>query len=148
MRIMLAAAALALTGCATSYQLALMPRDSGRTYTGIAEDNGYGEGRVSIEIEGRQYNGTWVQVTPDRSYGYVSGGWGWGYGRHGWGGFGIGTTFSVDNPYGAASKALLTAADGSGLRCEFRTSQARGGGMCRDDAGREYDVQLRPAPRG
>jgi hypothetical protein len=44
-------------------------------------------------------------------------------------------------------KALLTAPDGSGLRCDFKSSQASGGGVCRDDKGREYDVQVRRVSR-
>ena len=146
MRYAILAAALALSGCATSYQLSVMPRDSGRIYSGTAEDTGYGEGRLSLNIDGKQYNGTWVSMTPDRSNAYVSGGLGFGRGRWGWGG--LGAMFTIDNPSGGESKALLTASDGSGLRCEFRSIQARGGGVCRDDRGREYDVQMRPAPRG
>jgi len=137
------AAALLLGGCATSYQLALMPRDSGKVYQGYAHDAGAGEGPISITIEAKTYNGTWVQSVPDRSSGWVMGGLGFGrWGRHG----GFGTTITIDNPSGGEAKALLTAADGSGLRCDFRSGQGRGGGVCRDDKGREYDVQVRPAP--
>ena len=143
----LAAAALLLGGCATTYQLTLMPRDSGKIYYGLAESNASGEGRISVDIDGKVYQGTWVQVTPEYSTGYVSGGWGWGWGGRGWGGWGLGGTVTMDNPYGGAAKALLNAPDGSGLRCDFRSGQGRGGGMCRDDRGREYDVQLRPAPK-
>ena len=46
MRLAILAAALALSGCATTYQLSVMPRDSGKLYSGTAEDNGYGEGRI------------------------------------------------------------------------------------------------------
>jgi hypothetical protein len=53
----------------------------------------------------------------------------------------------MDNPQGGESKALLTAPDGSGLRCDFRSTYGRGGGVCRDDKGREYDVQVRLAAR-
>jgi hypothetical protein len=139
------ATALALSGCATTYQMNLMPRDSGRMYTGSVVDNGSGEGRVTVQIESRTYTGTWVNVTPDRTSGWVSGGFGFGRGRFGFGS--IGTSIMVDNPYGAESKALLNAQDGSGLRCDFRNGSGFGGGTCRDDAGREYDVQLRRAPR-
>lgn len=142
----LVVAALALGGCATSYQLSLMPRDSGTIYSGVAEDSASGEGRISIELEGKSYNGTWVQTAPDRTTAYVTGGFGWGFGRRGWSG--LGTMLTIDNPQGGEAKALLTAADGSGLRCDFKGGQGRGGGVCRDDRGREYDVQLRPAPRG
>ena len=38
---------------------------------------------------------------------------------------------------------LLHSSDGAGLRCHFRGSYGTGGGRCRDDGGREYDVQLR-----
>ena len=145
MRYTILVAALALAGCATTYQLSVMPRDSGRIYSGVAEDaGGHGEGRISITIEDRTYNGTWVQMAPERTHGFVSGGFG--FGRRGWGS--LGTMISIDNPQGGEAKALLTAADGSGLRCDLRSGQGTGGGVCRDDRGKEYDVQLRPAPRG
>ena len=146
MRHLILTAALALAGCAaTSYDLALMPRDSGKVYTGTADDTGGGEGRISITIEGKTYNGTWVETQPGTATGYVSGGFGFG-GRRG--GFGsLGSFITMDNPQGSESKALLTAADGSGLRCDFRGGQGRGGGVCRDDRGREYDVQVRRAER-
>jgi hypothetical protein len=149
MRITLIAAALALSGCATTaYELTVMPRDSGKLYTGYAEHAGYNEGRVSVNIEGKDYRGSWVTMSPETTNGYVSGGIGYGRGRWGggWGGFGVGTIISLDNPAGGASMALLNAPDGSGLRCEFRSSNGHGGGWCRDDSGRNYDVQLRPAP--
>jgi hypothetical protein len=137
-------AALALAGCATTYQMNLMPRDSGRIYQGVATDDGSGQGRVDITIEDKRYAGNWVSVTPDRTQGWVSGGFG--YGRRGFGG--LGASITMDNPYGGESKALLTAQDGSGLRCDLRSGGGYGGGSCRDDHGRVYDVQLRPAPRG
>jgi len=141
-------AALALSGCATSYDLTVMPRDSGKTYPGIAEDTATGEGRISITIEGKTYNGTWVETQPAHTTGYVSGGFGWGWGgrRSGFGS--LGTFVTLDNPAGSESKALLTAADGSGLRCDFKAGQGRtGGGTCRDDKGQVYDVQVRRGER-
>ncbi len=145
MRPFVIAVALALSGCVTSYQLDLMPRDSGKIYRGVAEDINAPEGRISITLEDRTYTGSWVQTVPERSAGYVSGGVGWGgwWGRRG----GIGTVFTVDSPAGGEMKALLQAPDGSGLRCDFRGSYGRGGGVCRDDKGREYDVQIRPVEK-
>ena len=144
MRLILSIAALlAVSGCATTYQLSLMPRDSGKLYSGFVHDTGAGEGAISVTIEGTTYNGSWVQASPDRSYGYVSGAYG---GRRGWG-WGAGGIISMDNPHGAEAKALLTAANGAGLRCDFRSSYGTGGGVCRDDRGREYDVQMRAAPK-
>jgi hypothetical protein len=143
MRPIILLAALALCGCATTYQLQLMPRDSGRMYSGTAEDTGRGEGPISIAIDDRTYNGTWVATTPDRTSGYVSGGFG--FGRRG--GMGVGTMITMDNPAGGEGKALLSSSDGAGLRCDFKSGQGRGGGVCRDDRGREYDVQIRAAEK-
>jgi hypothetical protein len=137
-------AAAALAGCAaTNYQLTLMPRTSGKVYTGDAVQPANGrEARVTIAIEGRVYNGTWLETTPDRSTGYVTGGLGFG-GRRG--GLGLGTSVTVDNPDGGEAKALLQTAEGAGLRCDFRGlgSSRSGGGSCQDDQGLIYDVQIR-----
>ena len=138
----LATAALFAAGCSTTMQLTLMPRDSGKLYAGTADGGGGDEGRIAITIEDKVYAGTWVQTVPSRSSGTVTGGMGWG-GRYGYGGWGI-SSVNVDNPHGGEAKALLTAADGSGLRCELRGGPSWGGGVCRDDRGREYDVQVRP----
>ena len=144
-KIVVVLAAAALGGCATSYQLSVMPRDSGRIYSGVAEDAGAGEGRISITIENKTYNGTWVQTVSERTTGYVTGGFGFGrWHRFG----GLGTMITIENPTGGEAKALLTSADGAGMRCDFRSGQGHGGGTCRDDRGREYDVQFRPVPRG
>ena len=141
MRSFILLAALALSGCASTYQLTVMPRDSGKMYSGTAEDGGSGDGRISITIEDKTYSGTWVETQPSHATGYVTGGLGWGWRGRG----GLGTFITIDNPQGGESKALLSAADGSGLRCDFKGGQGRGGGVCRDDKGREYDVQVRRA---
>jgi len=59
----------------------------------------------------------------------------------------LGTIVTMDNPQGGEAKALLSAPDGSGLRCDLRNGAGRGDGVCRDDQGRTYDVQIRPGPR-
>ena len=139
------AAALLLTGCASTYQLTLMPRDSGRTYSGVMGNVSSGQGPISVTIENRTYSGTWVESAPAYTTGWVGGGLG--YGHRGWGGWGWGGgTIHMDTPGGGASKALLTAPDGSGLRCDLRGTRSGGGGECRDDKGKEYDVQIRLAP--
>ena len=137
------AAALTAGGCASTYELTLMPRDSGTLYHGVAGNVGGAEGPMSVTIGDRTYAGTWVEVVADRSTGYVTGG----YGFHR-GGFGLGGVVSMDNPQGGEAKALLRSADGAGLRCDLRGGAGRaGGGVCRDDKGLEYDVQFRAAPR-
>lgn len=138
MRPFLILAALALAGCATTYDLALMPRDRGIVYNGTAEDSGRGEGPIAITIDDKHYTGTWVQAVPEQGTAFMSGGIGWGW-RHGM----LGSMVTYDNPRGGVAKALLTAPGGAGLRCDLRTSAGRGGGVCRDDKGRVYDVQIR-----
>src|SRR5262245_33323065 len=142
--VVLLSAALALGGCAYNYQLTLMPRDSGKTYSGTLESVSGGQGRMSVNIEGKQYTGTWVESVPAYTTGYVTGAYG-GYRGWGWGGWGMGGTVSMDTPGGGLAKALLTSADGSGLRCDLQGTRSGGGGMCRDDKGKEYDVQVRLA---
>jgi hypothetical protein len=142
--LVLALAALALTGCAATYTLTLMPRTTGKLYYGEAvEDRGTGQANVTITIEDKTYAGNWVMTTPDRTSGTVSAGIGFGTRR---GGIGFGTApVVIDNPSGGESKALLQATDGSGLRCDFKgTATGRGGGgTCQDDKGVVYDVQIR-----
>jgi hypothetical protein len=122
-----------------------MPRDSGKIYSGTAESGSGSEGAIAITIEDKAYKGTWVSTSPRTTTGYSSSfGWGWG----GWHGGAAGAMVTVDNPQGSESKALLTAPDGSGLRCDLRGGGFNtGGGVCRDDRGREYDVQVRPVPK-
>lgn len=138
----LALAGLLLGGCATSYELTVMPRDSGKTYSGTMSGPGSGGGGpISVTIEGKTYSGTWVESVPAYTTGWVGGGVGYrGWGGWGWGG---GGTVRMDTPGGGAAKALLSAPDGSGLRCDLRGSRWSGGGECRDDKGRDYDVQIR-----
>jgi hypothetical protein len=136
-----ASLAIMLAACTSTYTLTLMPRNSGMTYTGEAVERNSSEADVTIAIDNTVYSGTWLYTSADRSNAYVSGGIGFGSRR----GLGIGSVVSVDNPQGAEAKALLKAADGSGLRCDFRgMAQGRGGaGTCQDDKGLVYDVQIR-----
>ena len=142
------AVAVLVGGCASSYDLILMPRSSGKTYIGEAVETAYGEeANVRIDIDGKVYTGTWVATTPGYGTSNVSFGFGigsWGGSRAG--GVGVSTgSYGGDNPYGTESKALLRSQDGSGLRCDFRSSGAgrTGGGTCQDDRGLIYDVQIR-----
>jgi len=127
----------ALTGCAASYDLTLMPRDSGTLTYGSAHDLGNGEATVSITVRDKIYTGTWVQVAHETSTDYVgASAWGWG----GWGPYGQVNHTSGD----AVAKALLQAPDGSGLRCDlYGLTGGSGTGKCTDDKGQIYDVQIR-----
>jgi hypothetical protein len=135
------ALAALLAGCATNYSLTLMPRTSGQQYYGEALSMGDDEAEVTIAIGERTYKGTWVVTRPPPVTGISFGGM---FGTHG---RGVGTTVSVDQVGGGEAKALLRAADGSGLRCDFRglgAGAGAGGGTCQDDQSLVYDVQIRP----
>lgn len=139
----LALSALFLAGCATTYQVTLMPRTSGKLYAGTLQQTADGEGVMTVTIEGTTYSGTVVETSPSRTSGFVTGGIGAPRGRV----WGTGATVTMDNPKGGTAKALLQSPDGKGLRCDLRDAGRTGGGNCRDDAGATYDVQIRQAPR-
>jgi len=147
-RLTAVAAALAVAGCAPGvYQLTAMPRDSGATYEGTIVDPRAGDGTISIALPGRTYTGEWSRTAQQGNDYVVSGvGGAWGPRWGGWGGFGgagLATATRVDPS--ATWIALLKAPDGSGLRCDIATDgNGRGGGTCRDDAGKIYDIQFRP----
>lgn len=129
--------ALLLGGCAASYDLTLMPRDSGQLTYGTARDLGNGEATVSITVRDKIYTGNWIQVTRERATDYVgASAWGWG----GWGPYGEVSHSTGD----AVAKALLQAPDGSGMRCDlYGLTGGSGTGKCIDDKGLVYDVQIR-----
>lgn len=134
------AVAATLGGCATDYELTLMPRDSGKLDYGTAHDLGNGQASVSIAIGDKTYSGTWVAVVPEYSVDYA----GAGYARGWWSSF-YGGGVAVDRSYGdAVAKALLQAPDGTGMRCDFfGLTGGQGTGKCADDKGLVYDVQIR-----
>lgn len=137
MRVVILVLAAALGGCATNYDLTLMPRDSGKLAYGTAHDNGNGSANVSIVVGDKTYVGNWVQVNAERGTSYVgASAWGW----SGWGTYG-----EIDRAYGnAVAKALLQSSDGSGMRCDlFGLTGGQGSGKCIDDKGLVFDVQIR-----
>jgi hypothetical protein len=132
-----AALSSGLAGCAATYDLTLMPRDSGKLTYGEAQDLGNGQATVSVTVGDKIYTGTWVQVTPEQSTSYVgASAWGW----RGWGSYG-----EINHNYGdSIAKALLQSSDGSGMRCDlFGLTGGSGTGKCIDDKGLVYDVQIR-----
>lgn len=137
-RIAALALAVVLTGCTTTYALTLMPRTSGQLYYGEAVSRSGGDGEVSVTIGERIYRGNWVVASPPPSTGFVIGGI-FGSRRSS-----VGTTVGIDQTAGTEAKALLRAADGSGLRCDFKgVTGPSGSGTCQDDRALVYDVQIR-----
>ena len=131
-------AALFLVGCATPKVLTLMPRDSGKTYTGIMARTGSGVGSVTITIDQTTYNGSVVVVGSNETFGFATA-------------FGSNSRGSTANAYGASfadgdqfAKAILSSSDGKGLRCDLTGRSSGGGGICVDDQKRIYDVIFVP----
>jgi hypothetical protein len=138
MRLTVAALALLLAGCSTTYSLTLMPRTSGELYYGEAVSTAGGDAQVWVIIGERSYQGNWVVATPPPTTGVLIGGM-FGSRRSG-----VGTTVAIDQSAGAEAKALLSSADGAGLRCDLRgVHTGSGSGTCQDDKGLVYDVQIR-----
>ena len=131
-------AAVFLIGCATPKVLTLMPRDSGKTYSGIMTRTGSGVGAVTITIDQTTYSGSVVVVGSNETFGFATA-------------FGSNSRGTTANSYGASfadgdqlAKAILSSSDGKGLRCDLTGRSSGGGGICVDDQKRIYDVIFVP----
>lgn len=123
------AAVLALSGCAGYVQM--MPRDSGKVYSGTVQGSATGAGTMTIDIDGQQFTGPVIRTGSSDSFGFIQQ-----YGKRGM--MGTGTMASVGGT--ATIKAILSSPAGRGLRCEFTSDGSGGGGVCVDDQGRVLDA--------
>lgn len=123
------AAVLALTGCAGYVQM--MPRDSGKVYSGTVQGSATGAGTMTIDIDGQTYTGPVVRTSSGDSFGFMQQ-----YGKRGM--TSTGTMATVGST--ATVKAILSSPAGRGLRCEFTSEGSGGGGVCVDDQGRVLDA--------
>lgn len=129
------ASTLTLSGCA--YQITAMPRDSGKIYTGQATETGFGGGDIEITIEATIYKGKWTTTSSNDSYTVLTT-----FGTNSRGARTTSTGIGQSYGSGGTGKAMLSSADGRGLRCEFAGGgSGSGGGICVDDAGRVFDIQ-------
>lgn len=122
--------ALLVTGC--TWQVRMMPRNSGLVYAGTGKGDGMGGGTITIAIDGRTYSGPVMRVAADQTFGLFQA-----FGSDGTSTFGtsmgIGGTIKV--------KALLSSPDGHGLRCDLSgDGMGHLGGICLDDKQTVYDV--------
>lgn len=122
-------AVLLLQAC--SYDLTLLPRGPGQFAHGIAYRN---DKTVSITLGGRTYNGSFVYVAGGSfMLGSVTG---------------SGGTFATGSGIAMSASGngniLASSTDGHNLRCVFNYSQwSKGGtGVCEDDDGSTYDLQI------
>jgi hypothetical protein len=93
---------------------------------------------MSVNLGGKQFSGTWIYVAQ-------GGGVALGFGSASAGpAFATGTATAVALPVQGNGSALLTAEDGSTLRCLFNYSaMSRSGlGACQDNKGGTYDLQI------
>lgn len=134
---LIALACVAFTGCA--YQVQMMPRDSGKVFSGEASSSGGGTGSIFITIDGDRYDGTYMQVASDAQFGFVQA-----YGSNNRGTRATATATSVSGGSNSAYKAILTSQSGKGLRCDFQSSGMGAAGVCVDDARKPYDVIVTP----
>lgn len=128
----LAVAVITLTGCA--YKVSMMPRDSGKIYTGVFNNNGSGSGSMTVDVDGVTYSGPVVKVGSNDTFGFAQT---FGYNSKGVVSSSTGTGASYGDVF---IKALLTSPDGKGMRCDLRGRGTSGGGICVDDQQRVYDV--------
>ncbi len=118
-----------LSGCAT--QMDLMPRDSGKIYSGTITHTGIGSVSISIPIEGQTYKGIGVHTGSDDSFGFFQV-----YGK-GKSVTGSSQTFGGNH----TAKAILSSPDNHGIRCDvIGDGQGHGSAICLDDNGRIYDA--------
>lgn len=123
------AALLALSGCAGYVQM--MPRDSGKVYSGAVQGSATGAGTMTIDIDGQTYTGPVIRTGSSDSFGFIQQ-----YGKKT--GVSTGTMATVGST--ATIKAMLSSPAGRGLRCEFTSDGSGGGGVCVDDQGRVLDA--------
>ena len=128
--IYLAAGTIFLVACASSGVVQMMPRNSGKVYSGTVQGNGGGSGTMSITIDGEVFTGPIVRTSSDTGIGIIQ--------QYGRGGSSFGTVLS--GGLTANVKGILASSNGHGLRCEFTSDGDGGGGVCVDDNSRVFDA--------
>jgi hypothetical protein len=121
------AVVLLLSSCAPS-RLILLPREGGEAVTGTMSVGG----ELAVTLLGRDYHGKYYATDGGVSTGtYTS------YGRR----FRTGSYQSFTPPRNA--RALLLAADGNTLRCEFTFGGDGGAGSCTTNDRHEFDLLIK-----
>ena len=127
-----------LTGCTTTHEFYLVARGSGAIGSGTVPANGRHGGPISITLGEKVFEGRWVYVQAGGSAGFATA-------------TAISGTHSANAsgvflglPTGGNGTVIATAADRSTLRCTFYFSEwdLRGAGVCQDNKGETYDLQI------
>lgn len=128
----IAASVLLLSGCA--FNVTLMPRDSGKTYTGEMIGNGTGSGTMTVKLDGDEIcTGPVARVASNETFGFANT-----YATNSRGKQANAFT-TVATSGDVTLKAILSCTSGKGLRCDL-TGRGGGGGICADDSGKIYDA--------
>jgi hypothetical protein len=120
--------AFALSACSGMVQM--MPRDSGKVYSGTVKGSLGGSGTMTVTIDGEAFSGPIVRTTSNESFGFTQ--------QYGRGGSTVGLSAADGGTH--LVKAILSSPSGRGLRCEFSSDGNGGGGICVDDKSRIYDA--------
>lgn len=130
-----------LGGCShnlTLHNLTLHPRDGSPMGQGVAQEAGK---TVTITLNGKVFSGIYVydggKVATFQSYSNATAYSGAKSATAFGSGFG-----SAYIPGSGNGRVLATSNDGDAIRCEFQYSDGSGLGVCQDNAGKEYDVQI------
>lgn len=126
--------AVVLSAC--SHQIYLQPREGGPTGTGSASDAGVQSGKITVQVGERTYAGRWVSASGG-SIGLMQA-----YGSNNQGGTVQAVGFSQNYSTSSTGTALMSAGDGSTMRCEFVYGGSAGYGVCQTNDGKLYDMQI------
>jgi hypothetical protein len=134
--VMVVVISLLIGGC--SHRLSLIPRHGGLNGEGIAEEAGK---KVTITLNGKTYTGQYVYgdggVAFTNTFGNATAYSGVGTATA------YGSSFSTTYVPGSGNgRILATSTDGDAIRCEFQYSSGGGLGVCEDNAGELYDLQI------
>jgi hypothetical protein len=134
----LTAFTLLLGACTTSHSFYLMGRTTGISGSGVVPANGQHGGEITITLGGKKFQGRWVYMESGGSIGIgtstVSAG----------SASAAATGTFVGLPTGGNGSVMASTSDGSVLRCVFNFSEwdLRGVGVCQDNKGETYDLQI------
>lgn len=123
-----------VSGCASTMNVSMMARDSGRAYVGELTPNGSGGGTMAVRIDAVSCVGPAARVSSNESFGFATM---YGSTTRGTSAMVSGTSVTTGD---SLVKAILSCSDSRGLRCELTGRDSNGGGICVDDFGKVFDV--------
>jgi hypothetical protein len=130
-----------LSGCARPYDLYLMGRSSGDQARTTIERTAQPGGDFAVLLHGKQYVGRWVYM---ENAGAVTNGAATGVSG---GQVATANGVALSAPRQGGGSVIAAAADGSTLHCQYTfDSWSRSGvGVCQDNRGELYDLQITQA---